>query len=85
MRKNIIVMTVIWSFGSFAFFLVPYYLNQMKANIYYLSLSTETAEFIASVVCLFITQKPLKWAIFGCFILISCGSLGICFIGESTG
>jgi hypothetical protein len=85
MRTNIIVMTVIWSFSSFAFFLVPFYLNQMEADIYYLSLATETAEFIASVACLYITQMPLKRALFFCLILVSCGSLGISIIGENKG
>ena len=86
LRTNLIVMTVVWSFGSFAFFLVPFYLNSMKANIYYLSLATELAELIASVICLFIERvMSLKKALLCFLVLISCGSLGICFIGEQTG
>jgi hypothetical protein len=33
-RTNLIIMVVIWSFGSFAFFLVPFYLQEVKADIY---------------------------------------------------
>lgn len=83
---NLVIMVVIWSFGSFAFFLVPYYLNTMKANIYYLSMATECGEFVASVICLFIERcMNLKKAAFGFLLLIACGSLGICFVGEQSG
>ena len=53
-RRNVVIMIITWSFGSFAFFMVPFYLKNVKANIYYLSLATEVAEFLASVVCFFI-------------------------------
>ena len=57
MRTNLMSMAIIWSFGSFAFFLVPYYLSSIKgANIYALSLATEFAEFLASIICIFITR-----------------------------
>lgn len=50
-------MTVIWSFGSFAFFLIPFYLGTIKfGNVYSMSLAIETAELMASFVCLFITK-----------------------------
>lgn len=35
-RKNIILMTIIWSFGAFGFFMVPNYLTLMKGNVYVL-------------------------------------------------
>ena len=67
LRNNLIIMAIIWSFGSFAFFLVPFYLSQMKANIYYLSLGTEAAEFLASVICVFIARiMDLRRALFLC-------------------
>jgi hypothetical protein len=33
-RLNLFVMMIIWSFGSFAFFMIPYYLKNVKADIY---------------------------------------------------
>lgn len=59
---NLTVMMIIWSFGSFAFFLVPYYLQNLSQSvengpdIFTLSLVTEVAEFLASVACIFITR-----------------------------
>jgi len=53
-RRNVLIMMIIWSFGSFAFFMVPFYLKNVKGNIYYLSFATEFAEFLASVMCFFI-------------------------------
>lgn len=47
LRTNLIVMAVVWSFASFAFFLVPFYLNKLKANIYHLSLGLAVSGFFA--------------------------------------
>lgn len=81
LRTNLIVMAVIWSFGSFAFFFVPYYLNKMKANIYYLSLATELAEFLASVVCVFITRIiDLRKALLICCMIVCLGSVTMIFV-----
>ena len=58
-------MAIIWSFGSFAFFMVPYYLDSMKANFFILSLASETAEFFGSVLCLVIAAyMDLRRALF---------------------
>ena len=71
-------MTTIWSFGSFAFFLIPFYLTSMKANIYYLSLATETAEFLASIICLFIAHvMDLRKALFMCCCIVLTGCLAM--------
>ena len=38
-------MTFIWSFGSFAFFMIPFYLDAIKvSDIYLMSLAMELAE-----------------------------------------
>ena len=50
-------MMFIWSFGSFAFFLVPFYVATIKiGNIYINMLFSEIAEFAASILVLFITR-----------------------------
>jgi len=71
-------MTTIWSFGSFAFFLIPFYLTSMKANIYYLSLATEAAEFLASIICLFIAHvMDLRKALFMCCCIVFAGCIAM--------
>ena len=72
MKSNLICMVIIWSFGSFAFFLVPYYLSSIKgADIYALSLATEFAEFVASIICIFITRlvKLNRGLMFFCLLI----------------
>ena len=79
-------MVTVWSFGSFAFFLIPFYLSRMQANIYHLSLATEGAEFFASVACLFIERlMPLKKALLLCLLLITIGSVGISLTESGVG
>ena len=52
-RNNLIIMTICWSFSSWAFFVIPFYLGEIKANMYLMSLSTATAEIIATFICMF--------------------------------
>lgn len=76
-------MMIIWSFGSFAFFMVPFYLKNVKGNIYYLSFATEFAEFLASVICFFIQKwMELKKAILLFSLMIAAGSFGMLFIAK---
>ena len=76
-------MMIIWSFGSFAFFMVPFYLNKVKGNIYYLSFATEFAEFLASVICFFIQKfMELKRALLLFCAMIAGGSFGMLFIAK---
>ena len=77
-------MAIVWSFGSFAFFLVPYYLSQMKANIYYLSLATEVAELLGSVICIFIARMiDLRRALFICCMVVTAGCIAMIFFTKA--
>ena len=50
----------------------------MKANIYYLSLATEAAEFLASIICLFIAKTmDLRRALFMCCCIVLVGCIGM--------
>ena len=70
-----------WSFGSFSFFMVPYYLDSMKANFFMLSLASEIAEFLGSVVCLFISAyMDLRRALFLFQSLVAVGCLAMIFV-----
>lgn len=83
LRINLIVMMITWSFGSFAFFMIPYYLKNIPANIYYLSLATEAAELLASIVCAFIQKfMPLKLALFSSCVFIAIGSFCLIFLNK---
>jgi hypothetical protein len=76
------VMMVIWSFGSFAFFMVPYYLTTIKnSDIYTLSIATEVAEFLASVLCVFITRiMTLDRAIRVFTVMVAISSIGMIYV-----
>lgn len=76
-RNNLIIMMIIWSFASFAFFLVPLYIGEADLNLYLISICLAVAEIISSFICLFIThtRDNRKSLIFFCGL--SCiGSLG---------
>ena len=63
--------------------MIPYYLKNVKANIYNLSLATEFAEFLASIACLFVQERmDLKKALTFFCSLIALGSFGMLFIAE---
>ena len=55
-KRNLVLMVVIWSFGAFSFFVVPFYIGTLPLNIYMMSTATAIGEIIASVICLFITH-----------------------------
>ena len=68
-------MATVWAFASFAFFLVPYYLQQIKANFFYMAFATETGEFLASLIMLFASQvMDLRRALLLCCLVIAVGS-----------
>ena len=77
-RNNLLIMLVIWSFCSFSFFLIPFYLSSIDADFYALSFSSEIAEFIASIICLFITKlMKLERALFMFLSLVVVSALGL--------
>ena len=50
-------MMFIWSFGSFAFFLVPFYVATIKiGNIYISMMFSELAEFCGCIITLYFTR-----------------------------
>ena len=52
-RNNLLIMVICWSFSSWAFFVVPFYLGKIKGNMYLMSLMTAIAEIIATFICMF--------------------------------
>ena len=50
-------MMITWSFASFAFFMVPFYLKNVKGNFYHLTLASESAELTAAIACAHIQKR----------------------------
>jgi hypothetical protein len=75
-------MVVIWSFCTFSFFVIPYYLEAIPdSNLYLMSTATGVAEILASIICLrmeSVMETRKKVALFS---LISCfGTIAISLI-----
>jgi Na+/melibiose symporter-like transporter len=73
-RRNLLLLIVIWSFCTFSFYLVPYYLDTLPGNLFLLSSSTAIAEIIASIISLVIANKFETRKSIALFALISCVS-----------
>lgn len=81
LRSNLYIMMLIWSFGSFSFFLIPFYLSSIPADFFVLSFSSEVAEYLGSIICLFITRcVRLERAISFFTLLIALSSLGLLLV-----
>ena len=86
-RNNLILMAACWSFSSWAFFVIPFYLGTIESNMYLMSLMTAIAEIIATFICMFaIHGRDLRRAL-SLFCGLSCvGSIGvIAFTSLYTG
>ena len=77
-RNNLLLMIACWSFSSWAFFVVPFYLGTIKGNMYLMSLMTALAELIATFICMFaIHGRDLRKAL-ALFCGLSCvGSIAV--------
>ena len=79
LRQNLSIQTVLWSFSSFSYFLIPFYIADAQkdsnhSNVYEKMLSAFLAEILANVLCLFVTKLlSLKTGIIGfcCMIFVS--------------
>lgn len=73
-------MAFAWSFGSFAFFVIPFYIGDLKANIYHMALATEVAEALANFIMMGVTKvMRLKTALF-MFCGLILGGTSVLFI-----
>jgi len=83
-RKNLILMIIVWSFCTFSFFVVPYYLDTIPGNLFLMSSSTAVAEILASIICLAIAGRYDTRKTVAGFALLSCvGTVGIILL-KST-
>lgn len=81
LRKNLGIMLIVWSFASFAFFMVPFYLKNIKVDVYHITLASESAEFVASIFCAFVAQiMPLGRSMIMSCVLIVIGSMSLIFL-----
>jgi hypothetical protein len=76
-RNNLLIMMGVWSFSSFSFFLIPFYIGKTDLNIYLISLSTAIAEIIAAFICLYLTHGYDMRKLLALFLGLTCiGSVG---------
>ena len=55
--RNLLIVIFVWSFSSFAFFLVPFYVSTINiGNVYYNFLFSEVAEFFANILVLYVVN-----------------------------
>jgi len=76
-------MMITWSFASFAFFMVPFYLKNVKGNFYHLTLASESAELAAAIICAY-SQRVIslqKSMITSCAFIIF-GGVCLTFINQ---
>ena len=61
---NLLIMVYVWTYGSFGFFLIPFYLGEIPGNTYLFGIFSGTAELLASLACLLVVRyMSLKWAL----------------------
>jgi len=73
-------MAITWSYASFAFFVVPYYLAQADtdANFYLMNICLAVSEIIASLILLVLTDRMnLKKALIIFNLTSLVGTIGI--------
>ena len=78
-RSNLIILATLWSFSSFAFFLIPYYIAEIPSNFYAISVSTATAEIIATLICFWLTNRGgnMRRALALFCLLTAIGTMGV--------
>ena len=69
-RRNLIIMVILWSFGAFSFFIVPFYIGTIDLNIYMMNLATAVGEIIATFICLFLVSGRDKRKLTALFMFI---------------
>ena len=69
-------MMVEWSYSSFSFFVVPFYLAKVDGNMYLFSVCTAIAELLSVVICLTIVNYDMNLKR---SLIVFCG---ISFIGA---
>ena len=69
---------VTWSFSSWAFFVIPFYLGEIPYNMYLMSLNTAIAEIIATFICMYaIHGRDLRKALTLFCAISAFGSLAV--------
>jgi len=56
-RRNLLFMLIVWSFCTFSFFIVPYYLDTLPGNLFLMSAAIACAELLANTICLITTNR----------------------------
>ena len=60
LRTNLLIMMVEWSYASFSFFVVPFYLAKVDGNMYLFSVCTAVAELLSVIICLTVVNHNMN-------------------------
>ena len=78
-------MIIIWSFGSFGSFLIPFYLTTLNGNVFLIAIFSALAEVIAVIVCGTVTKFYELKKILIFFCIFSCvASFLLVFLGNGS-
>lgn len=83
LRNNLILLIVIWSFCTFSFFVVPFYLEAIPSNLYLMSTATGIAEIVASALCLGTSERDSQKMV-SVFAAVSCLGTGVIYLFQSA-
>jgi Na+/melibiose symporter-like transporter len=56
-RNNLLIMMIMWSYGSFSFFLIPYFLATFDSNMYLMAISIYCGALLSSFIILSLVGK----------------------------
>lgn len=73
-RRNLSLMVIVWSFGAFSFFIIPFYIGTTDLNIYAMNTATAVGEIFASLISLFLVHGRDKRYMIALFLVITCVS-----------
>jgi len=78
-------MILNWSFGTFGFFLIPFYIATVNGNIFIIAMAMGAAEILASIATSIVSKYfSLKKAMFAFMILSCIASSILIFVTEGT-
>lgn len=70
-RKNLMLLVVVWSFGAFAFFIIPFYIGDLPLNIYMMDTSTGIAQILAAFLAMSLIKGKSKIRTLAIFLFVT--------------
>jgi len=90
LRKNLLILLLVWSYTAFAYYLIPFYVGTIPSNMFLLMLCVAIAEIVGGLLCLCIVKRFNKKRALQMCCAVSCiSSIGVMvfkflYTGTST-